>query len=279
MTQDNSTAGTLAERPRPQASQSRSGAKLTIPLTDGRVLVGSDAHFSPGEAVTTAWRAFCTLAGLLKPDVICINGDAADFAAISKHPKIGWEKRWGVKDEIAEVQARFREAERAAPEAQLVFTRGNHDTRMDTALSNRAPEFDGLLGTRLMDHFSERWAHPWALWLNDDLCIKHRLAGGTHAAYNNAVKSGVNIVCGHTHSLKVVPFSDYRGSRFGVDCGTLANPQSELFENYLECGPTDWRSGFVLLTIAAGQLQWPEVIPVTSEERGTIFFRGQTIAV
>jgi hypothetical protein len=116
--------------------------------------------------------------------------------------------------------------------------------------------------------------------VNDDVRIKHRLGGGSTAAAGNAKKAGCSIICGHTHSLKVFPVSNYTGTFFGVDSGMLANPQSSLF-GYCEDAPCDWRSGFVILTFCAGVLQWPEVVPVVTESAepgtGTVWFRGRLI--
>jgi hypothetical protein len=61
--------------------------------------------------------------------------------------------------------------------------------------------------------------------------------GGFH---NATLWAGRNIITSHLHSLKVTPFSDYNGARFGVDTGTLANPYSEQF-NYQEDNPRNHR--------------------------------------
>jgi hypothetical protein len=107
--------------------------------------------------------------------------------------------------------------------------------------------------------------------------IKHRLKGGVHATHNNTVNSGISTVTGHLHSLKVTPFADYRGNRFGVDTGTLADPSGPQFVDYLEDAPTNWRSGFAVLTFRDGRLLWPEL--VHKYEEGKIEFRGQVIDV
>jgi hypothetical protein len=170
----------------------------------------------------------------------------------------------------------------APQQAQLYWTRGNHCRRLEGVLAARAPELEGLLGTRLADHFDERWQHCVSLRVNENVRIKHQLSGGSTAAASNARKAGCSIICGHTHSLKVFPVSNYTGTFFGVDSGMLANPQSSLF-SYCEDAPCDWRSGFVLLTFCAGVLQWPEVVPVVTESpepgAGTVWFRGELVKV
>jgi len=104
--------------------------------------------------------------------------------------------------------------------------------------------------------------------------VKHRFAGGIHATYNNTLKSGRSIVTGHLHSLNVRAWTDYNGTRFGVDTGTLADPDHDAFD-YTEDNPKDWRSGFAVLTYRKGKLLWPELCYV---DNGVAYFRGEAIA-
>jgi hypothetical protein len=79
------------------------------------------------------------------------------------------------------------------------------------------------------------------------------------------------------HSLKVTPFSDYNGVRFGVDTGTLAEIDGPQFTDYMEDNPANWRSGFAVLTIHKGRLLWPELVHRYAHDK--IEFRGQVIDV
>ena len=72
-------------------------AKLHV--ENGTVLVGSDAHYWPGEP-STAHRAFVLMCKRLKPSAVIMNGDVLDASTISKHMPIGWEKRPKLIDEI-----------------------------------------------------------------------------------------------------------------------------------------------------------------------------------
>jgi hypothetical protein len=128
----------------------------------------------------------------------------------------------------------------------------------------------------LRDHFP-RWVPCWAAWINDDVVVKHRYKGGTHAAHNNTLYAGKTMVTGHLHALKVSPFNDYHGTRWGVDTGTIADPQGPQFVDYTEDNPKDWRAGFVVLTFKDGELLWPEVVRVMDDEH--VDFRGKVIRV
>jgi hypothetical protein len=106
--------------------------------------------------------------------------------------------------------------------------------------------------------------------------VKHRYKGGVHATHNNTASSGKSIVTGHLHSLKVTPYADYNGNRFGVDTGTLAEPNGPQFE-YGEENPQNHRSGFAILTLENGKLLWPEL--VHKWDHGRVEFRGEIIDV
>jgi hypothetical protein len=252
-----------------------SSGRLDMTIPDGIILVGSDAHYMPGDP-STAHRAFVKFAKELKPKLVVKNGDALDFPSISRHAPIGWETRPTVVQEIECAQERLGEIELAAGRARRIWPLGNHDMRFESRIANVAPEYAKLKGIHLRDHFP-LWECCWGVWINDDLVIKHRYKGGIHATRNNTLNAGTSMVTGHLHSLKVTPFSDYNGVRYGVDCGTLADPYGPQFRDYTELSPTDWRSGFVVLTIVKGRLLWPEVVHVIGE--GQVEFRGQVLDV
>lgn len=248
-------------------------ARISIPMKNGYVLVGSDAHFWPGKP-TTGWKAFVQFAEEYGPSVIIMNGDVIDASTISRHPPIGWEKHPTIAQEIEIAQERLEEIERVrAKGVRTIWNLGNHDARFETRIATLIPEIRGVSGVHLRDHFP-RWEPAWTTEIGgkDGVIIKHRFKGGTHAAHNNAVTSGRSIVTGHLHSLKVSPYTDYTGTRWGVDGGMLADPLGEQFVGYTEDGSLDWRQGFTLLTFKDGQLLWPEVVWVSKP--GHIQFRG-----
>lgn len=249
--------------------------RICIDVKDGVVLVGGDGHYWPGPA-TTAHRAFVKFCKTLKPQVIVMNGDAFDGATISRHPPIGWENRPSVIDEMEAVQERLGEIERAY-KCRKVWTLGNHDGRFETRLATVAPEYARVHGFHLKDHFPN-WEAAWACWINGDVVIKHRgPKGGVHAAHNNTLAAGKTMVTNHLHSLKVTPYTDYNETRYGVDCGCLAEPNGPQFLDYSEDNFKNHRSGFAVLTFRGGKLLWPEVVAVVDSE--TVQFRGELIKV
>jgi len=252
-------------------------ARIHIKMRNGHVLVGSDAHYWPGKS-STAHRAFVKFADMYRPEILVQNGDVIDAATISRFPPIGWEKRPTIVQELAVARERLQEIEHASPASRFIWTLGNHDARFERRLATVAPEFAGVAGIHLRDHFPA-WEPAWSVAVGgrDGVVIKHRFKGGTNAARQNAVSTGRSVLTGHLHSLKVSPLTDDNGTRFGVDGGMLADTHGPQFTGYLEDNTRDWRSGFVLLTFVNGKLLWPEVIHVVKP--GTIEFRGKLIIV
>lgn len=255
----------------------RAHSRKHFSIGNGIALIGSDAHYWPGR-VSTAHRAFCKLARELKPSAVVMNGDASDGAATSRWPRIGWDRKPGVQDELEACKQRMAEIEEAAGTKNLFWPLGNHDSRYETFLAAKVPEFEGVEGFQLKYHFPY-WTPCWSVWINEDVVVKHRFKGGIHATHNNTLWSGKTIVTGHLHSLKVTPFTDYRGTRFGIDCGTLAEVSGPQFTDYTEDNPLNWRAGFAVLTFWNGQLLDPELVRVLDEDKGRVVFRGQVIEV
>lgn len=250
--------------------------RVALDIEDGTIIIGSDAHVWPGP-LTTAQRGFIVVAARVDPTVVIMNGDVFDGAKISRHPAGIWEQnsRPNVKQELEACQEFLSAVQKAAPNAKHLWTWGNHDARIEYTLAALVPEYNGVPGFALKDHFPS-WEFCMAIFVNDRLVVKHRYANGAHAVYNNAVKSGRSMATGHLHSLKVTPWTDYNGTRYGIDTGTLADPASKQFD-YSEENPANHRAGFVVLTVRGGKLLYPEVCQVWDDDH--VEFRGELIPV
>ena len=110
--------------------------------------------------------------------------------------------------------------------------------------------------------------------VTETLMVKHRWKGGVHATHNNAVNSGVSCVTGHLHSAKVTPWTDYLGTRYGVDSGTLAEAWGDQFA-YGENSPKNHRSAFAVLNIVGGHLLMPELCMVSDLGNDLVEWRGE----
>ncbi len=264
--------------PDPAATPAAKGRR-EIDVDNGMILVGSDAHYWPGEP-STAHRAFVKFCKKFRKDLAAVvkNGDALDFPRISRHPPLGWTRMPEPKDEIEVAQERLAEIEAAAGKVPKFWPIGNHDARLENYLASHAAEAAGVKGTRLVDHFPN-WEPCLSLFVNNrpgGLVIKHRFKSGIHATWNNAIMAGRSLATGHLHSQRVTPITDYNGTRYGVDVGCMADIYGPQFQ-YLEDNPRNWRSGFAVFTFKDGMLMPPELVTVLGP--GVVAFRGESIEV
>lgn len=247
-----------------------------LEVSDGSILVGSDFHVWPGTR-TTMQRAFVEFAKLLRPVAVIANGDVFDGASISRFPSIGWESKPTVKQELEAVSDFLGDVVKAAGKAKRIWNLGNHDARFESRIAAVAPEFAGVKGVHLKDHF-EQWVSAWRTDINGEVVVKHRGVGGEHADWNNVLKSGMTFVTGHDHRAGVVPYHDYRGMRWGVRCGYMAEgPTDPQFVNYMEASAPNWHPAFAVLTFKRGRLLQPEICWKFDE--GIVQFRGELFEV
>jgi hypothetical protein len=251
----------------PQKSDNQPLPFSIEPLTvQGTVVIFSDAHFWPNVYTDAFWILLKVIRDI-KPSVIINNGDAFDGAKVSRHNRIGWDKRPDVHEELTAVKTCLSMIEET--EASLYWNWGNHDLRYDTYLSSHAPLVEGVHKTSLKDHFP-KWTFQWGLMLNGNCVVKHRYKGGAGAGRNNTLHAGMSMVTGHDHHLQVTRFSDYRGSRYGVQDGTLAPVNGPQFD-YCEGNPVDWQAGFVA-GYFDGEEHWFEAVEV---KNGKAMFGGR----
>lgn len=249
--------------------------RASLEVKNGTVLIGSDFHIWPG-AESTSLRAFKKLAKELKPAAVILNGDVLDFPKISRHPPIGWEAAPSPIEEIEAGQDHLHDIAQACGRARKIWTLGNHDARFETRLATVASEYKGIKGIHLADHFPI-WEKGWSAWINDSVVVKHRFKGGIHATHNNTMWAGKSMITGHLHSQKATPFTDYNGTRYGIDTGCVADPSHKAFVDYTEDNPLNWVSGFGVFTFRDGKLMTPEFVSVWDERH--VQFRGGLVRV
>lgn len=253
--------------------------RYSLNLKSGTVLVGSDFHIWPGDE-PVCLRAFKKLCKDIQPNAVVLNGDVMDFPRISRHPQ-NWEKAPDPRDEIEAAQDHLNDIVQSCKRGtEKVWTLGNHDARLETLYANSTPQMKGMQGVHLHDHFPI-WQRAMSCFINEGFedgatMVKHRYKGGIGAPRANTLNAGVHMITGHLHSQKVIPVTDYRGDRYGVDTGCVADKEHRAF-TYHEDSPVDWRSGFALLTYKDGRLMYPELISKWSDKE--VQFRGALIRV
>lgn len=265
----------------PQPASMWDNAVRQICIDNGDIIIFSDCHWHAGQKLSTANAALLRIIDNLRPAHIIGNGDLFDFAKISRHPSIGWERQPSVGEDLKIGQQRIAEIEEAGGDAAFWWDLGNHDMRFETHLAAHAPDYLGVEGFRLKDHFASRWTPAWRIDINphlaqDGVIVKHRGPSSTkYAARNEAVRVGRSFVMGHLHASQVYRVTNANGTFYGVDAGCLADVRDDCFVNYTEASPTDWRSSFVVLSFWQGRLLEPSLCEVIDEEGRLTHFRGE----
>lgn len=233
------------------------------------VVIFSDAHFWPGQTSKAYWLMLQIIEEL-SPDLVIDNGDSWDAASISRHDANLWEHKPTLRQELDCVREHLELIqETAGAECDFIKIIGNHDLRWEAILAQKVPHIQDMPSTKVSDLFPN-WEHEVSVMLNNHTWVKHRWHSGMHGAWNNVLKAGVSIVTGHTHRLGIRPFTDMRGTRYGIETGTLAEPWGPQFR-YVEQNPRNWQQGFVVLTMD-GDTVHPEVVEVND---GKAWFRGK----
>ena len=139
--------------------------RLPLDLRNGTVLVGSDFHIWPGEA-STCLRAFKKFVDDIKPSAIILNGDVMDFPRISRHPQ-NWESAPDPIEEIEAAQDHLNDIVQACKRGtHKIWTLGNHDARFELMIASSAPQYRGVRGVHLSDHFGA-WQKAMSCFINE----------------------------------------------------------------------------------------------------------------
>ena len=248
--------------------------RASLSVDNGIVLICGDAHYWPGKPslMHQALLEFCREYKKELAAIIHI-GDVIDAGTISRHQRIGWEKLPELHEEIEAAKDRLHEIEKAVGRKRKIWCLGNHDGRFEARIANIAPEYAKVHGVHLHDHFP-LWETAWSCWINmGELVAKHRFKSGLYAPRNNTLYAGKSMATGHLHSAKVMPITDYNGTRWGIDVGCIADPNGQQFVNYTEDNPKDWREAFGYFTFNKSRLMQPEL--VLKWDKHKVQFRGK----
>ena len=230
-----------------------------------KILLFSDAHFWPSEyhPESKSYNIMLQILQDLKPDFIVNGGDSFDGASISRHPKHGWHDGPSVAEELEINQECLGKIASLSPKSTKLWCWGNHDARMDSRLAQNVPEFQGVKNFSLVDHFPD-WKFCMSTVFNGHFKITHKWKGGEHAAWNEVIRSGVSYATGHDHACYVRPYTDMRGTRYGIKTGTLCDINGPQFF-YRHQNPTSWQEGFVVVHIEDDFIH-PETVIMMGEK-------------
>jgi predicted phosphodiesterase len=111
-----------------------------VELDAERVFVISDVHV-PFHVVSVV-EAALKFGESIKPEVVLLNGDGADFYSISRHQKDPRKRNF--KRELDAIRQFLQHVRERFPDARLIYKYGNHEERWEHWLWNHAPEICDL---------------------------------------------------------------------------------------------------------------------------------------
>lgn len=247
-----------------------------------RVIVLSDIQSPSHDAKAVA--AITQLVSDYEPDELYCVGDEADSPEPSR-----WNK--GRAEEYAKTLQKgldttsqiMEDFKKALGDKPFHTMRSNHGDRISNYINRYAPalaslralEYETLLRYRELDitYHDRIWqfARGWALAHGDEGNLI-QTAGGT--AMSLAKRTGLSIVCGHTHRQGIqhqhVGINGRVASRlFGVEVGHLMDLKKA---GYLPTGSANWQSGVAVLYIHRTHVV-PVLVPIINN---SFTLEGQT---
>jgi hypothetical protein len=215
-------------------------------------------------------RAVANVAAFIKafkPDTVVSVGDEMDFQTISR-----WSHGTPLEYEFS--ISRDRDATVQVLEDLKVehVIRSNHTDRLFNTVMMRAPGLISLPELELPNflHFRDlgityhskpyELAPGWLLMHGDEGSISQN---GGQTALNLAKKTGMSVVCGHTHRMGLMHHSEgVSGTNtrtiWGMEVGNLMDARKA---SYLKGGINNWQQGIGILWID-GKSVTPQLVPI-----------------
>lgn len=233
---------------------------LTLKLTKGLILVASDVHIPFQDA--NAVKLFINYCVKKQPEVIVLNGDILDMFMLSRFTK--GEGR-NPLEEITECRQLLESLRAVCPNALIYYVIGNHETRLERYVLNKAPELASLVE----DVFSILKVQDFkirgcaSLIVNDNLVFKHGTLLGSKSGLS-AIKemeaSYMSGVSGHTHRLCKYIARKAGRKFFWIESGCLCDLNPEYMVN------PNWQNGFASVEIKNGRVHNAKIIEIENGE-------------
>lgn len=233
---------------------------LTLDIENGKVVVASDIHipFQDDEAVD-AFIKYCTKT---KPEVVVLNGDVMDMFKLSRFTKGEGRNPY---EEINACRGLLFRLRKACPKAKIYYIIGNHETRLERFILEKAPELECLLEDvftilKVEDYKVEGCGR---LIVNDNFKFYHgRLLGNKTglSAIKELENSYMSGASGHCHKLAKY-ITRKAGRKFvWLETGCLCSMNPEYMID------PDWQQGFGVVEFRDGKLHKCEILEIENGE-------------
>jgi predicted phosphodiesterase len=215
-----------------------------------------------------ATKAIARFIRAYKPDSVASVGDEIDLPQISR-----WEE--GGEGEWQRDLGRHRDITVKLLEELQVdhIVRSNHSDRLYNKIKSKAPGFLGLPELAIekflkLDSLGITYHHGpyelapnWLLMHGDEGNVQPT-AGAT--ALGLAKRSGMSVVCGHTHRMGLTHHTQGWAGKtktiWGMEVGNLMDYK---YARYIKAGLFTWNKGFGLLHVN-GNTVMPQLVPIVN---------------
>ncbi|HEY6019772.1 MAG TPA: metallophosphoesterase [Candidatus Paceibacterota bacterium] len=209
----------------------------------------------------------------LDPDRVVLLGDVLDFHAISRW-NAGMDRLDNLQDEIDEAKGLLARIRERAQRADIHWTEGNHDERLDKYIATEARALKSLRSLSMSEQLGLKdleitYHHGQGFRLRPEFLVKHGTMirkGAGASAKAECMSAGISGISGHTHRLAPWRQDGYRSLQWN-EAGTL----SRLDPPY-HPGAPDWRQGMCIGFFGKASWRVEEVYV----EGGRLVYGGRT---
>lgn len=228
----------------------------------------------------------------VQPQKHVFLGDTLDLPTISRHADHRATMFTGVQECVNAGYAILRARAEAAPDAERLKLKGNHDYRIESELLSRdermsyitpAEETEPALSLRRLLHLGDLgielvedvrgWEHAEIELVpgGNGLVVRHGLVTGERTARRTLAKLGRSAIVGHGHQKEAAYRLTYPKKRLqqGFVAGTMCRVDGP--GQHFAVNP-DWHQGFVTATI------WPDgqfLCEHAVYQNGSLFWRDK----
>jgi hypothetical protein len=225
------------------------------------------------------WATMLAIIRAIRPENVVIIGDFADCYAVSRFTKDPSRRRM-LFEELEETSALLDELDLLRV-PHVIFTEGNHETRLARLVCERAPELHGLVKTlpEILRVEERGWA--WVPYKESVAIGKMRYSHdftrcGINAARQSLVDVGRSITFGHTHRLGVVYEGTVEdGSHVALNVG-WAGLLSAVDYAHRDLAKRSFQHGCGIVDEDERGYVWPQAVAILN---GTAMVRGQRVTV
>lgn len=223
------------------------------------------------------WDLVVQAAQHLQPDNIAILGDMADLAAWGAY-RVEPQHRFTMQPTVDELHWWLAALRQAAPSAEITYFAGNHENRIDRALTDRIDEAVGvcpvgsstpalsLASLLRLDLLDIEYVPDYgdARWLWGKIRIEHGQTHGRSAMDGMLNRSLAPSIMGHTHHRELIwrtietpdgPLDNWAFSP-GCICHTDGRVPG------VRKGQQNWQQGFGVVR-EIGDVVLPEPVPIS----------------